>query len=147
MKKIKGDFARTSPAAFAEKIGIPQGWFVISHNWVPTKKARRLSHGKWFKISSSEGSVYRILRFSVKLRGTPKSGTGDIVLDWPGLLKLSGYAEDIPEEITLEITKIKWWEYAFVPFSHPDPTIKLASILAALSVGLGLVSVAISVCG
>ena len=54
---MKGSFERVSPAAFAERIGIPLGWFVISHRWMPEKKQRRERHGKWFKLSTSSVSL------------------------------------------------------------------------------------------
>ena len=146
MEKINGKFIRISPAKFAEKIGIPQGWFVISHNWVKNKKDRRHSHGKWFKIKSAHGTVHRILRFSVNLEGTTSTGKGTIVLDWPALLELSGYAENInsKSEIELTITKVSWWQYPLMAFAHPDPTHKLAGELGLLSVVLGLFSLVLS---
>jgi hypothetical protein len=141
---MNGNFTRVSPAKFAEKIGIPQGWFVISHRWMPDKKARRLSHGKWFKIESANGYVFRILRFSVNLEGTPATETGQIVLDWPAWLELWDYAEDVSNELELTISKVSWWQYPRMALAHPDPTHKLAGALGLLSVVLGLLSIVIS---
>jgi len=41
--------------------------------------------------------VFRILRFSVNLQGTPTIGNGKIALDWPAWLALWDYAEDVDE--------------------------------------------------
>jgi len=147
MKDIKKKFTRASPADFSQKIGVPQGWFVISYRLVPDKKTRRLNHGKWFKIQSPQGHVYRILRFSVRLTGTPESDIGSIVLDWSALLKLTDYAEK-PEEQDLDLTisNVRWWQYPLMAFAHPDPTHKLAGELGLLSVALGALSIAIALC-
>lgn len=141
---MKGIFNRTSPASFAEKIGIPMGWFVISHNWMSDKKSRRLNHGKWFKIESKYGHIYRILRFSAKLPGTPRTGKGEVVLDWPGWIELYDYAEDVDGDLELSITKVTWWQYPKMALSHPDPSHKLAGELGLLSAALGALSLAIA---
>ena len=138
---MDGTFTRISPAEFAEKVGIPAGWFVISHRWMGDKKQRRLSHGKWFKIKSEHTTIYRILRFSPNLEGGPKQNTGQMVLDWPGWIDLWGRAEDVDRALDLEFTEAKRWEYPKMAMSHPDPTHRLAGELGLLSVFLGLLSV------
>lgn len=142
---MKGKFTRISPAAFAEKVGIPAGWFVVSHRWMPEKSTRRQSHGRWFKIKSTEGEIFRILRFSVKLEGSPKSGTGEIVVDWPGWLELFGHAENVDGPIELELSEAHWWQFPRLAVSHPDPTIRLSGLLGLLSVVLGVLSVVLAV--
>ncbi|HBQ8682557.1 hypothetical protein [Pseudomonas aeruginosa] len=137
---MKGRFERVSPAAFADKIGIPLGWFVISHRWMPEKKQRRESHGKWFKLSTSSGVVYRVLRFSANLRGAPGS-TGDIVLDWPAWLDLFAREENVDGPIEITITPAKWWEYPRLAISHPDPAVRLAGWISIVSLILGALSV------
>ena len=37
---VQGTFHRMSPAQFAERIGIPLGWTVISHRWLADKAKR-----------------------------------------------------------------------------------------------------------
>ena len=142
---MKGQFTRISPAAFAEKVGILAGWFVISHRWMPEKRHRRLSHGRWFKIKSAEREVFRILRFSASLGGSPAKGTGEIVMDWPGWLDLFGQAEDVDGPIEVEFTEASWWQFPRLAVSHPDPTIRLSGLLGLLSVALGILSVILAV--
>ena len=99
---MKGSFKRMSPAKFAESIGIPLGWMVISHRWMPDKSERRRAHGKWYRIKSQGGVSYRVLRFSANLTGAPPDNTGDIVLDWPAWLELNNYAEDLSDILNFD---------------------------------------------
>lgn len=143
---MKGTFSRVSPAEFAEKVGIPAGWFVISHRWMPEKSERRRSSGRWFKITSSSGSIFRILRFSPNLSGTPNGDTkGDIVLDWPAWLELNGFADDLDKSVELTFSRASWWQFAKLAESHPDPTYRMAGRLAIISVVLGAESLVLSV--
>ena len=137
---IRGTFQRVSPAKFAEKIGIPLGWFVISHRWIGSKKERRISHGRWFRLKTSSGTVYRVLRFSANLKSAAGE-TAEIVLDYPAWLDLHGRAEDVDGPLEVCIEPAKWWEAPRLAVSHPDPSIRLAGWLAVLSVFLGVVSV------
>jgi len=137
---IHGTFKRVSPASFAEKVGIPLGWFVISHRWITDKKIRRLQHGKWFKISTTKGTVFRVLRFSPNLQGTPGQ-PGEIVIDYPAWLDLFGRVEDVNGALEIEITAARWWEAPRLATSHPDPSIRLAGWIAVLSFALGVISV------
>lgn len=141
---IRGTFARLSPAAFAEKLGIPLGWFVISHRWMAERQTRRLLHGKWFKISSATGSVYRVLRFSANLAGTPGKA-GEIVIDYDAWLDLFGRVENVGGPLELEIRRARWWESLRLATSHPDPAFRLASWIAVLSLVLGLISLVLGV--
>ena len=141
---IRGAFTRSSPASFAEKIGIPLGWFVISHRWMLDKKARRLAHGRWFRLTTSHGSIYRVLRFSAKLQGT-LGGQGEMVIDYPGWLDLIGRAEDSNITAEIDIVPARWWQAGALAVSHPDPSIRLAGWLAMLSVALGSVSILLGV--
>lgn len=142
---MKGNFTRVTPATFAEKVGIPAGWIVISYRWMPKKLDRRLAHGRWFKIKSGEGEVFRILRFSVNLEGSPASGSGQLVIDWPGWLDLLDHAEDTDGPIELEFSEGRWWQYPRLAISHPDPTIRLSGMLGLLSVALGILSVVLAI--
>jgi len=144
-KTINGTFTRASPADFAEKVGIPAGWFVVSWRWMPETLQRRAQHGKWYKITSKHESIYRVLRFSTKLNGGEVKGEGQIVMDWSGWIELSGFANNTNVELTLEITPVSWWKYLVCVLSHPDPIYRLASELAILSVALGILSVVLAV--
>jgi hypothetical protein len=142
---MKGHFTRVSPAAFAERVGIPAGWFVISHRWISDKSTRRLAHGRWFKIKSGEAEVFRILRFSPNLEGSPAKGTGQIVMDWNGWLDLFGRADDVVGPIELEFSEARWWHFPRLAVSHPDPTVRMSGILALVSVGLGILSLLLTI--
>ncbi|MFW2456512.1 hypothetical protein [Methyloversatilis discipulorum] len=142
---MKGTFNRIAPAAFAEKTGIPLGWMVISHRWMPEKSERRRAHGKWFRLKSAHGTSYRVLRFSANLTGSPPDNTGDLVIDWPAWLELSGYADDVNGPLELEITKASLWQLPQLAASHPDPAMRLSSMLGFVSVVLGVLSIVLAV--
>ena len=142
---MKGTFSRVAPADFAEKIGIPMGWMVISHRWIPEKVKRRLAHGRWFRLKSTYGEVFRVLRFSASLPGGPSNGTGELVIDWAAWLELYGFAEDVKNPLELEISQARWWQLPKLAASHPDPAFRLSSILALVSVGLGALSILLAV--
>ena len=141
---IHATFSRLSPAAFAEKIGVPQGWFVISHRYVQHKKDRRQQHGRWFKLTTSEGVVFRVLRFSPNLAGAPGK-PGEIVIDYPAWLDLYGRAENVDEPLAITIEQASWWEWPKLAVSHPDPSVRLAGWLAVLSFALGVISLLLGI--
>jgi hypothetical protein len=141
---MKGTFDRIAPAVFAEKTGIPLGWMVISHRWMPDKSDRRRAHGKWFRLKSAHGTSYRVLRFSPNLEVSPKESRGGLVLDWPAWLELNGYADDVSGPIELEITKASLW-LPQLAASHPDPAMRLSSMLGLVSVILGILSIILAV--
>lgn len=140
--KIQGTFERVSPASFVEKAGIPLGWFVISHRWVESKRERRYLHGKWFKLSSTYGSIYRVLRFSANLTGAPGK-QGQLVIDYPAWLDLNGRAENVSGSLEVSLAPVKWWEAPKLAVAHPDPSFRLAGWLAIISVAMGLISLAL----
>lgn len=143
-RDVRATFTRVSPSAFAEKVGIPLGWCVISHRWMPEKKDRRHAHGKWFRLSSAEGTVYRVLRFSANLQGSP-GAEGQLVIDYPGWLDLLGRTENTNVSVPIKITPVRWWHAGILAVSHPDPSVRLAGWLAVLSFGLGIVSVVLGI--
>ena len=140
---MNGRFSRKSPAEFAEKLGIPVGWIVISHRYMPDRVSRRHAHGRWYKVSSEHGNIFRILRFSANLPGTADS-PGEMVVDWPGWLDLHGRAEVVTQPLDLKISKVSWWAYPKMALAHPDPTVRLAGELGLLSVALGLLSIVLA---
>jgi|SRR5690554_5252563 len=142
---MNGSFNRIAPAAFAEKVGIPLGWMVISHRWMPDKSERRRAHGKWFRLKSAHGTTYRVLRFSANLAGSPPDKPGDLVVDWPAWLELNGYADDVTGPLQLEITKASLWQLPQLAASHPDPAMRLSSMLGFVSVVLGVLSIVLAV--
>lgn len=140
MGQVRGSFTRRSPSSFAENVGIPVGWFVISWRMVPEKGARRKLHGRLFKISCGDRKVYRILRFSTHLRGSRGPTNGEVVIDWPAWLELSDFAEESRDDLELLIEPAPRWHLWRLAFSHPDPAYRLAAILGLVSVGLGFLS-------
>ena len=51
----------------------PEGWysyglFVVPHRLLPEMKDHRELHGKWCRIESNRGVVYRVVRFSPRLK-------------------------------------------------------------------------------
>lgn len=142
---INGMFNRLSPTKFAEKASIPLGWMVISSRCVSSKSERRRTHGKWFRIESAHGTSYRVLRFSPNLAAPAADHPGKLVLDWPAWLELNGYADDVSTPLQLTITKASLWHLPQVAASHPDPTVRISSELALISVVLGILSIILAI--
>ena len=138
-------FVRQSPSQFAQKTGIPMGWFVLPHRLVPDIRQRRRLHGSWCTIKSDKGAVYRILRFSPRLKGGKVGGDSEVVLDWAAWIELNGRDEaaDMPMELT--VSKARFYQYPFLALRHQDPSYRLASGIAMVSLLLGAVSVALGV--
>ena len=141
LSPIQAKFSRRAPASLAKNNGIPLGWVCVSWRWVSNKRVRRTLYGHWAKIKSDHGKCYRILRFSGSLRGTPGSAEGEIVLDWSAWLALPGYDENCSAlALDLKIQAVSWYEMPFVGISHPDPTYRLANLLAYLALLLAVFS-------
>ena len=141
MKKIIANFSRLSPGTSRVKLNVIPGWFVISHRFIETKSDRRKSHGQWFKITSGDISIFRIMQFSANLSGSINEESGKIVLDWSGWLALSNFNDVTPDTIELEITKAKWYHLPYLMTAHPDPSMKLAGKIALFSLMLGIFSI------
>lgn len=140
---IEGVFSR-APLTGKTSVEVPQGWAAVSHRWIPATLDRRWTTGTWFKIESRHGTIYRVLRFAPDLKGTPTTGKGDIAIDWPGWLRLSGFAEQTGEPLKLRLIKSHWWEFGAWMISHPEPSIVLAGIISLISFVLGAISFFIS---
>jgi len=143
--KIEETFNRVSSKQFAQA-DVPLGWFVISHRYVETGLARRRCHGDWFKIKNKGNGrfVYRILRFSANLPGSPKAENGDMVIDWRAWLEMSDFAEDVPESMELEVSSLGCVAWLRALLKHPDPTHKFANRLALWSFLLAVIALGIS---
>jgi hypothetical protein len=140
---IRGRFDRESPAKFAEKVGIPLGWFVISYRHIPSKTERRIAHGRWYRISCSGISIYRILRFSPNLTFA-KEGASELVIDWVGWLDLHNRAEEVDGPLDLEIEPVPTLFVPFMVVMHPDSTYRIMGWLGIISVILGMVSIIVA---
>jgi hypothetical protein len=139
MRIAQRSFKRTSPASFAEKVGLPMGWIVVRHDHVAEKLKRRKTHGRWVSIKSTKGKVYRVLRYSVNLPAD------QIVMDWVGWIDLQGRTDQETEEVQLTISTARLWEHIVIPFKHIDPGYRMSAWLGAISVALGALSVILSV--
>lgn len=133
-------FSRISPAAFAEKVGIPLGWVVVHHDHIPGKSDRRKAHGAWFEISSDRGKVYRMLRFSPRLKKGIGTNPADLVIDWVGWIDLHDRDEDVDGVLTLKLRRVPLWKRPRAYLEHPDPAIRLSGWLGWTSIILGLIA-------
>ncbi len=140
MKTIEANFTQVTRSKIPGDFEIPAGWFVISHRWISEKDERRQMHGRWFRIKSPKGEIFRILRFSPNLEGSKASGEGEMIVDWPGWIELNGMEAETEKQLGLELKEAKWWNFPQLVMSHPDPVYRLSGFLGLLSVGLGLLS-------
>ncbi|MHC3995717.1 hypothetical protein ACXWTF_12905 [Thiomicrolovo sp. ZZH C-3] len=134
-------FRRSPPSAQTEQL--PLGWFALSHRYVGDIKERRKMHGEWFRLKSKEGTIYRVLRFSPRLKGSERKEEGQLLIDWNGWLDLNGH-DTKDDAIEIEIAKARPWEYFHLALSHPDPTYRHNSVLAIVGLALGAVSLVVS---
>lgn len=135
-----GTFQRSSPASFADKVGIPLGWVVVHHSHIKQKADRRIAHGEWFEISSDRGKIYRMLRFSPNITKGDEQNPGTMVIDWIGWIDLHGRDEDVAGAIDLKVRRIPWWKRPWAYLRHPDPAVRLSGWLGWASVILGLIA-------
>jgi len=144
MERIEGEFTQVTRLKIPGHLEIPAGWFVISYHWISEKGERRQLHGRWFRIKSPKGKIFRILRFSPHL--DPKSSDalseakGEMIVDWPGWIELNGYEGETEKQLGLELKEAQWWNFPQIVLSHPDPVYRLSGFLGLLSVALGLLS-------
>jgi hypothetical protein len=144
---INGIFERKHLGTLHEKMPVPTGWFVLPFNLMPKKDDRRYYHGQWFTIKSEHKKIYRVLRFAPKLHGSLKDDNHkEILLDWVGWIDLCGKDEEVEIPLILRITKSTLWERLICAgLNHPEPTYRISSKLALISVILGLLSVILAV--
>ncbi len=143
---IFGTFVRKPLGALDEKTPVPIGWFALPFNLMKTKEDRRKNHGKWFTIESKNKKIYRVLRFAPHLHGTVNNKEQkDIVLDWVGWIDLCGRDEEVDISLDLKISKTRIWEVLFAGLMHPEPSYRLSTLLALLSVILGLLSLFLAI--
>lgn len=138
MRIANGKFRRKPPAQFGEKVDLPLGWIVLRHGHLKDKAARRNVTYRWAAIICGKTKIYRVLRFSVNLPND------EIVLDWPGWIDLQGRVADTLDSVDLEIRTPRCWEYLIIPFRHVDPGYRMSAWLGAISICLGLLSIALT---
>jgi hypothetical protein len=140
--EFTGTFTRlTGPATPP----LPAGWFIVSHHWVTPRTERRFGHGQWHKITSGGHSVYRLLKFSTHLAGTPSTRNGVIVIDWIAWIDLNGRSPDVSQPLDLRVEPAPWWKWLSCAWSHPDQTFKIVILLAVVSIVFSIVSTAASI--
>lgn len=138
--RIRGKFHREALSAPGDVAQLPGGWFAISHRWIDDRAARRRLHGRWFKLTSSYGTIFRAIKFAPNLKGGANKEEGAIVLDWPAWLELNGFPNELEEKLELSITRVRWWHWPKLAISHPDPAIQTSGWLGILSLALGIIS-------
>lgn len=140
---MKAIFERIPPGVTVDEKKIEDlatGWFAVSHLLVDKKKERREAYGTLYRIKSANGSIYRFLRFSPRLKGSLKKVEGQILIDWNAWLDLSGRSEHVSKNILLEIRKANWFEIFFHSTTFPDPTYRHAMQISRISLYLGIIS-------
>lgn len=137
-------FQRSSPASFADKVGIPLGWIVVNHSHIPAKADRRIAHGEWFAVTSERGTIYRMLRFSPNITKGDDTKAGTIVIDWIGWIDLHNRDEDVDAPLTLTISRVPWCKRPWAYLKHPDPAVRLSGWLGWASVILGLIALVLA---
>ena len=141
---FEGKFIRVSPAKFMEKTALPVGWFVVRFGLMRDKSARRKSHGEWFSIKSDKRTIYRMLRFSVNLKGSSANGHPEMVLDWAGWIDLYDREDNVDAPLRLMVRRVPWWHAPWVYLKHPDPAVRLSVYLGWASILLGGLSILLS---
>lgn len=134
---MKGRFVRVPPTDKTEPLAL--GWFAISHLWMEDKLQRRHAYSTVYKIKSKHGTIYRTIRFSPRLKGTPKSQEGQMLIDWHGWLTI---CEDLQEgsPIELSIKKANPFEVFYHSITHPDPGYRHSMAVARVGLYISLIS-------
>ena len=135
---IEGTFRRVLDHAH-------DGSVTVSHHWVPDKQQRRLTTGRWHRISHGDRHAYRVLRYDPNLKRDAAALTGEIELDWSAWLTLSDFAEDTPKRLDLRISRVRWWMLPQIMMAHPDPVQRLALRVSSVAFVLGLVGLVLGV--
>jgi hypothetical protein len=119
---------------------LPLGWFAISTEIEEDVAVRRAGTGKWWRIKSEKGVIYRTLRFSSirDLIQDPETNNRKIVLDYDAWVSLYGGAENLDLPLNLEIRRINRLIAFWALYTHPDPAVRIAAWLGYISVALGL---------
>jgi hypothetical protein len=133
-----------------ESDDLPLGWFVINWRWFGnfSKNERRKMYGKWFRIRSTYGVTYRCLRFATNgLRKTAEDAESkdQIVLDWEGWIRLSGYGDHEREVLELVIRRATFREVLFAAWKHPEPAYRLSFRISIIALLVGLFSLAVAI--
>lgn len=141
---IKSKFRRWTSDSSAHKDGrkikknLHIGWFSIFHEFLE-KPDRKNSRGKWFKITSEHGHCYRVMSMDPTLHKNKEENVDLINIDWDGWLALSS-DDDTRADLVLTIEPVRVWDYWRLGWTHPDPAVRTAWVIALISLGLGILS-------
>ena len=142
MKTLAKDtlFTRVYPSQATEPLAT--NWVAVSHRFLETKDERRNAYGRWVKISSAEGSIYRVIRFSPRLKSKGKDT--QILIDYAGWLVLTGFDEDTNKPLELTIKKASIFCYLHMALTSPEPLQRNNTVLALIGLALGVISLVVS---
>lgn len=147
-KPIKSKFRRWTSDYSSKNEGrkmspLRSGWFSISHKFIDMPE-RKKYRGHWFKISSDYGSCFRVLRMDMLIHKDKADNVDFIHIDWDGWLALTPDQKS-KTDLDLTIKPIKIWDYWRLGSSHPDPAVRIAWVIALISLVLGVISVLLTV--
>lgn len=137
---IKKNFVRVSPEKYSEHMIFQHGWVVIPYRLIENKSERRKLHGHWIKLTSENGSIYRVASFNGNMKGTNGNDEpAQLVIDWVGWLRLHGHKDDVNPPLEVKIRKAKFYEMAIAYFKHPEPFNRLTSWVSLLFTLIGII--------
>ena len=140
----KREFVRETRRALGERVELPLGWFAIFWRFFDERPERRRQHGRVWRISCGDCSIFRILRFSANLRSA-EGECAEIAIDYLGWLDLCNREENVNGCRSLNLQPAAWYEFFFFAFKHPDLSYRLATWIATLSLFLGIISIILAV--
>lgn len=107
---------------------LPPGWFALHPDQFDGEAAQTRAHGRWFRIASRHGAVFRALQLTPDL---PRAG---IALDWPAQHRLyGGPPDDGAAPLRLDIRSAHFYEYPRCLLGHPSPAARLGGGLMVLA--------------
>ena len=156
IQSIEGSFQRLSTGK-TENYRLPLAGFAVSHLYVKPLSNRRKVRRQWWRIKRKKTNrcIYRTLSFHPPLKtekwvlaseAEPEDNS-EIILDWDGWVDLLEDNEKAEECLELSITLVRWWQViqrAKCLWRHPEPTHRLTNRLGLLSLGLGILSIVLT---
>lgn len=129
----------------------PDRWYDNNHYFGISQhildRDHKFTSGKWYRIKSSYGTIYRVLRYQPQLSAGKGEESAEISVDYDGG-KILGFNRMGNNQIKIEIRSISLHEYVLATLNHPDPTFRIASWLGLIALfigGLSLISGLLSV--
>jgi hypothetical protein len=141
---IENTPVRFNKSALNGEAVLSAGYFAFSWRIFPAEDERRRQNGKWFKISSATGTIFRVLQFSSNLR-YGENWDPEILLDYSGWMKLNSNSSDLGVPIKLTVWRARWYQFPWLAVAHPDPSQRLANCVALLSLALGALSLVLTI--